>query len=143
MSKFLDKLKEQIKMHEGVETVVYLDTEGIETIGVGRNLKDRGLSDDEIDFMLDNDIIICENELTQSFDWYTDLDDIRKRVLIDMTFNLGMPRLKKFSKMISAIEEKEWTLASKEMLNSKWANQVGNRANRLSEMMEIGEDYIG
>ena len=60
-----------------------------------------------------------------------------------MTFNLGMPRLKKFSKMISAIEEKEWTLASKEMLNSKWANQVGNRANRLSEMMEIGEDYIG
>ena len=72
MSKFLDKLKEQIKMHEGVETVVYLDTEGIETIGVGRNLKDRGLSDDEIDFMLDNDIIICENELTQSFDWYTD-----------------------------------------------------------------------
>ena len=130
-------------MHEGVETVVYLDTEGIETIGVGRNLKDRGLSDDEIDFMLDNDIIICENELTQSFDWYTDLDDIRKRVLIDMTFNLGMPRLKKFSKMISAIEEKEWTLASKEMLNSKWANQVGNRANRLSEMMEIGEDYIG
>jgi lysozyme len=137
------KLHEQLRMHEGVENKVYLDTEGIETIGVGRNLKDRGLTNDEIDFLLDGDIKICVKELEQTFDWYDDLDDIRKRVLIDMMFNLGMPRLKGFANMLKAIEAGAWKNAAVEMLDSKWAEQVGNRASRLSEMMETGTDYIG
>ena len=95
-----DKLRQQIRMHEGVEYKVYEDTEGIKTVGVGRNLEDRGLSDDEIDYLLSNDIDICVKELEQTFDWYDDLDDIRKRVLIDMMFNLGMPRLKGFANML-------------------------------------------
>ena len=110
MSGFLDKLKDQIRLHEGVEKKVYLDTEGIETIGVGRNLRDRGLSEDEIDLLLDNDIAICEEELINNFEWYAELDEVRKRVLIDMAFNLGMPKLKQFAKMLDAIENKDWPL---------------------------------
>jgi lysozyme len=143
MSGFLDRLKEQIKLHEGVEKKVYLDTEGIETIGVGRNLRDRGLSNDEIEYILDNDIAICEEELISNFEWYPELDEIRKRVLIDMVFNLGMPKLKQFAKMLSAVELKDWPEAASQMLDSRWAEQVGNRAGRLAEMMESGEDYIG
>jgi|TARA_E500000305_G_scaffold76095_1_gene61848 lysozyme len=143
MSGFLDKLKDQIRLHEGVEKKVYLDTEGIETIGVGRNLRDRGLSEDEIDLLLDNDIAICEEELLNNFEWYAELDEVRKRVLIDMAFNLGMPKLKQFAKMLGAIENKDWANVASEMLDSRWAEQVGNRASRLSEMMETGEDYIG
>ena len=143
MSGFLDKLKDQIRLHEGVEKKVYLDTEGIETIGVGRNLRDRGLSEDEIDLLLDNDIAICEEELINNFEWYAELDEVRKRVLIDMAFNLGMPKLKQFAKMLGAIENKDWVNVASEMLDSRWAEQVGNRASRLSEMMETGEDYIG
>ena len=143
MSNQADKLRQQIRMHEGVEHKVYEDTEGIKTVGVGRNLEDRGLSDDEIDYLLSNDIDICVKELEQTFDWYDDLDDIRKRVLIDMMFNLGMPRLKGFVNMLKAIEARAWRSAAVEMLDSKWAEQVGNRASRLSEMMETGEEYIG
>jgi len=143
MSGFLEKLKDQIRLHEGVEKKVYLDTEGIETIGVGRNLRDRGLSEDEIDLLLDNDIAICEEELINNFEWYAELDEVRKRVLIDMAFNLGMPKLKQFAKMLGAIENKDWANVASEMLDSRWAEQVGNRASRLSEMMETGEDYIG
>ncbi len=116
-----DKLRQQIRMHEGVEHKVYEDTEGIKTVGVGRNLEDRGLSDDEIDYLLSNDIDICVKELEQTFDWYDDLDDIRKRVLIDMMFNLGMPRLKGFVNMLKAIEAGAWKNAAVEMLDSKWA----------------------
>ena len=138
-----DKLRQQIRMHEGVEHKVYEDTEGIKTVGVGRNLEDRGLSDDEVDYLLSNDIDICVKELGQTCDWDDDLDDIRKRVLIDMMFNLGMPRLKGFANMLKAIEAGAWKNAAVEMLDSKWAEQVGNRASRLSEMMESGTDYIG
>ena len=60
-----------------------------------------------------------------------------------MMFNLGMPRLKKFVNMLKAIEAGAWRSAAVEMLDSKWAEQVGNRASRLSEMMETGEEYIG
>ena len=60
-----------------------------------------------------------------------------------MAFNLGMPKLKQFAKMLGAIENKDWVNVASEMLDSRWAEQVGNRASRLSEMMETGEDYIG
>ena len=138
-----EKLKQQIRMHEGVKHKVYLDTKGISTIGVGRNLEGRGLSADEVDYLLGNDLDICVDELNKSFKWYAGLDDIRKRVLVDMAFNLGMPRLKGFVKMLEEIKKENWSEAAIEMLESRWADQVGNRASRLSEMMETGEDYIG
>ena len=134
------RLFTQLRLHEGVEHKPYKCTAGYLTIGVGRNIEERGLSDDEIDYILSNDVNIATDELVESFDWYADLDPIRQRVVIDMVFNLGMPRFKQFKNMIAAIESGDWMEASNQMMDSRWAEQVGLRASRLAEMMETGED---
>jgi lysozyme len=134
------RLFTQLRLHEGVEHKPYKCTAGYLTIGVGRNIEERGLSDDEIDYILQNDVNIVTDELVATFDWYPDLDPIRQRVVVDMVFNLGMPRFKQFQNMIAAIEAGDWMEASDEMMDSRWAQQVGLRASRLAEMMETGED---
>jgi len=134
------RLFTQLRLHEGVEHKPYKCTAGYLTIGVGRNIEERGLSDDEIDYILSNDVNIATDELVENFDWYADLDPIRQRVVIDMVFNLGMPRFKQFKNMITAIEAEDYVQASNEMMDSRWAEQVGLRASRLAEMMETGED---
>jgi len=136
----IDRLIAQLKVHEGVRSKVYLDTEGIETIGVGRNLRDRGLSDDEIEFLLANDIRDFQEEVDRTFGWWSDLDDVRQRVIVDMAFNMGLGSLSKFKNTLGHIEAGRYEEASVEMLDSKWARQVGNRAQCLSNMMKTGED---
>ena len=136
----IDKLIAQLKVHEGVRSKVYLDTEGIETIGVGRNLRDRGLSDDEIELMLANDIRDFQEEVERAFSWWSDLDDVRQRVVVDMAFNMGLGSLSKFVNTLAHIENGRYEEAGVEMLDSKWARQVGDRANVLSDMMKTGED---
>tara|TARA_R100001163_G_C5025462_1_gene167135 strand:+ start:62 stop:490 length:429 start_codon:yes stop_codon:yes gene_type:complete len=135
-----DRLIEQLKIHEGVRDKVYLDTEGIETIGVGRNLRDKGLSEDEINYLLMNDIDEFKSKVQDTWDWWDDLDDVRQRVVVDMAFNMGLGGLSKFKKTLGHIESGEYEEASEEMLNSRWAEQVGRRANTLSEMMRTGDD---
>ena len=137
----IDKLIAQLKVHEGVRSKVYLDTEGIETIGVGRNLRDRGLSDDEIELMLANDIRDFQEEVERAFSWWSDLDDVRQRVVVDMAFNMGLGSLSKFVNTLSHIENGRYEEAGVEMLDSKWARQGGDRANVLSNMMKTGEDH--
>jgi lysozyme len=136
----IDRLITQLKIHEGVRSKVYLDTEGIETIGVGRNLVDRGLSDDEIELMLANDIRDFQEEVESAFPWWSDMDDVRQRVVVDMAFNMGLGSLSKFVNTLAHIENGRYEDASVEMLDSKWARQVGDRANVLSDMMKTGED---
>ena len=136
-----DRLIDQLRLHEGVEKTVYDDSEGIPTIGVGRNLRDRGLSDDEIDYLLSNDIDIVVRELDNVMPWWKDLDEVRQRVLCDLVFNLGMPRFSGFKKSISYMKQQMWDQAANELLDSKWARQVGRRAERLSEMMRTGNDF--
>jgi len=136
----IDRLITQLKVHEGVRSKVYLDTEGIETIGVGRNLRDRGLSDDEIELMLANDIRDFQEEVESAFPWWSDMDDVRQRVVVDMAFNMGLGSLFKFVNTLAHIENGRYEEASVEMLDSKWARQVGDRANVLSDMMRTGED---
>lgn len=134
------RLAAQLRLHEGVEHKPYKCTAGYLTIGVGRNIEERGLSDDEIDYILSNDVNIATDELVDTFDWYADLSDVRQRVVVDMVFNLGMPRFKQFQNMISAIEAGDWSEAAAQMMDSRWAKQVGARAERLRDMMESGED---
>ena len=136
-----NRLIDQLRIHEGVEKTVYNDSEGIPTIGVGRNLRDRGLSDDEIDYLLSNDIDIVVNELDKVMPWWRDLDEVRQRVLCDLVFNLGMPRFSGFKKSISYMKQQMWDQAADELLDSKWARQVGRRAHTLSEMMRTGNDF--
>lgn len=133
-----EQLIDQLIDHEGMELEVYEDSLGIPTIGIGRNLVDRGITEDEARFLCNNDIDIVERELVAEFPIVAELDSIRQRVLIDMAFNVGVPRLTGFRKMWAAIHCGDYAEAAVEMMDSKWARQVGRRAERLSLMMETG-----
>lgn len=136
----MNRLRDMIKRHEGVETHCYKDHLGLETIGVGRCIAEGslGLSDDEIDYLLDNDIVRCIKELTRALPWFGLLDDVRKEALIDLCFNLGLTRLLGFKKALAAIEASDWDTAKVELLDSRWAAQVGNRAQEIAEMIRTG-----
>lgn len=134
-----NKLADQLVIDEGRKRRMYLDTVGKWTGGVGRNLSDRDFSDDEIALMLKNDIAIVMRELDINVPWWHLLCDARQNVLANMCFNMGINRLLGFKKMLSAIVMRRYDDAAKEMLNSKWAKQVGQRAVRLAEMMRTGE----
>ena len=131
-------LLEQLERHEGLRLKPYRDTVGKLTIGYGRNLDDRGISEDEAGFMLDNDIDLVVAEL-ERMPLFLGLNPVRQVVLANMAFNMGMPTLLTFRRMLGALAEKDWDRAAAEMLDSKWARQVGSRANELSELMRRGE----
>lgn len=154
-----DLLNELIK-HEGLRLTVYQDTLGIDTIGIGRNLQDRGISKEELaeldiptiehiyeygiteaDAMVlaENDVQIVEEELVRAHPCVDRLDSVRQLVLIDMAFNMGVPRLCKFFKMWAAIHENKFDVAAKEMLDSRWAIQVKSRSTKLAHAMHTGE----
>lgn len=123
-------------MDEGVRKFPYVDTVGKLSIGVGRNLADNGISDDEIDLMLTNDIARAEADARFLLPEFESLSEIRKYVICNMAFNLGRKKLSEFSKFLLAVHEERWADAAKEMLNSRWAQQVSERAVRLSLAMQ-------
>jgi lysozyme len=136
-----DKLLEMLKRHEGVRSHVYLCSAGYETIGVGRNISKSGmgLSDDEVNYLLENDILRVLKELSSEYPWFNDLDDVRKDAMIDISFNLGATRLRGFRRALAAMEVADYTLAAKEFLDSKWSRDVKGRAHELASMIETGE----
>lgn len=134
----VDKLIKQIKKHEGVDLHPYVDTVGKLTIGVGRNIQDNGISEAEAEFMLMNDLNAVMDE-AKKFEWYSSLNEPRKAVVLNMLFNLGLPRFKGFQNTIAFLIDGMYNEAAEEMLQSRWANQVGNRALELSEQMRTGE----
>jgi lysozyme len=119
--------KDLILKHEGLRLKPYHDTVGKLTIGVGRNLDDVGISEDEAMYMLENDIKRCENELREIFENFDELPDNVKIVLTDMIFNLGKNRFFQFKKMIAAIKEGDFKKAAEEAKNSRWCRQVKSR----------------
>ena len=132
------RLRNQLIYDEGVRSSAYQDSEDLWTIGVGRLIDEKKggkLSADEIEYLLDNDIDKIINQTTREFDWYYDLSEIRKEVILNMAFNLGIGGVKKFKNMIGALKRHDWEDAAREMLDSKWSGQVGQRAIRLSEAM--------
>jgi len=151
---------EELIKHEGLKLQVYKDTLGIDTIGIGRNLEDRGISQEELDdldipnmdviyeygiteadavYLAQNDVQIVEEELLRAHPCVDRLDSVRQLILMDMAFNMGVPRLCKFQKMWNAIHEEKYDVAAKEMLDSRWANQVKSRAIKLANAMHNGE----
>lgn len=137
----MSKLIEMIKQHEGVVPHAYQDSRGYWTIGVGRLIDkslDGGLSDAEIDYLLANDIKRCRAEAEQ-YPWFNKMNEPRQAVILSMLFNLGKPRFDKFQNMQAALLVGDYTLASHEMLDSRWASQVGRRAIEMSDMMQSGE----
>lgn len=137
----MDKLIEMLKRHEGVRSHVYLCSAGYETIGVGRNISKSGmgLSDEEVDLLLENDIERVIKELSSEYPWFNTLDDVRKDAMIDISFNLGATRLRGFKRALAAMEVADYKTASVEFLDSKWARQVKGRALELADMIRTGE----
>lgn len=135
---YRDQLRPILSRDEGVCTKPYRDTVGKLTVGVGRNLDDVGLSQDEIGLMLENDINRAEasaRRLVPSFDMLT---DARKCVVVSMAFNMGEAALSGFKNTLASINSGRWAAAAMGMRQSKWACQVGQRAERLAKMMEQG-----
>lgn len=142
-------LKAQLRLHEDERAKPYNDVSGKThrsligklTVGIGRNLEDKGLSPKEIEFLLDNDIDEVLGDLNRTFPWFANLSSNRQHVLMDMCFNLGLPRLLEFKNTLMFMSEGKYEAAAGNMLASKWADQVGNRAKRLAHMMKNDVDY--
>jgi len=136
-----EKLKAQLIIDEGYRGAVYFDTLGFATIGIGRMIdakKGGGISKDEALYLLNNDIDAINLRLTSELPWFKSLDDARQNVLLNMGFNLGVPGLLKFAKTLDYVKRGEYKKAAEEMKKSTWYNQVGDRAKRLSKVMETG-----
>ncbi len=138
-SKGLKKLLALLREHEGFSSTVYEDTRGYATIGFGRNVKTKGISRVEANYLLENDVEYFLDRLTSRLKCFNELDEVRKIVLVSMCFNLGYYGLCSFEKMLHAIALEMYDVASFEMLNSKWAKQVKGRAKELAQMMATGE----
>lgn len=132
-------LRDLLIRHEGMKLKPYLDCVGKLTIGAGRNLDDVGISQKEAEMLLENDIERSLALAESAFDWFYRLSPVRQDVILSMIFNLGIHGFLGFKKMIQAISIYDYELASREMLDSKWAGQVGKRAYELSEMMRTNE----
>ena len=133
----VDSLKERIKKHEGKVRKPYLDSVGVLTVGYGRNLEANPLSDDEIDLMFENDFRRALDG-AEGFFCYSQLNDTRRGVLIEMVFQMGVNGVCKFKRFLDAAMAEDWQKAHDEMLDSKWAKQVPSRAKELAEVFLNG-----
>ena len=134
MSDFLPDLVAELTRDEGLRLKPYLDTVGKLTIGYGRNLNDVGISEDEAQYLLRNDILAAERFLDANLPWWRRLDEDRQRVLCNMAFNLG-PHLLEFHQTLYYVANGDYESAANQMMLSKWAQQVGPRAKRLADRM--------
>jgi lysozyme len=135
------RLEETLMRHEGLRLEPYRCSEGKLTIGIGRNLDNNGISEDEAKYMMWNDVFECEEKL-RKFSWFESLSDIRQEILINLHFNIGHTSFLKFKKMIWALENGDYTGAATEMKDSRWYNQVGIRAEQLVKAMLSGSFFL-
>lgn len=144
-----DLLTTELIRDEGVRLNVYDDATGLPirpgstvkghpTIGIGRALDVRGLTPDEAQYLLSNDIDAFTLGLQQAYTWFNNLDDSRQRVLVNMAFNLGLAGLAKFPEMLEYLADGRYGLAASAMEDSLWYREVGQRAVRLVAMMRNG-----
>lgn len=132
-------IKNQLIRHEGLRLKPWRDGKGRLTIGVGRNLEERGISYQEAHDLLENDILRCEAELLDEIpEIYTSLNEARQIVLINMCFSLGINGLLRLNQTLGFLEEGDWERAANNMLASRWAKSAGRRALELVEMMRKG-----
>jgi lysozyme len=134
-----DRLITQLTRDEGCRLKPYKDSVGKLTIGIGRNLDDVGISQDEASVLLGNDIEKASAALRTQLPWTVNLDEARFGVLVNMTFNMGITTMLKFKDTLTHIQAGQYDLAAESMLKSQWARQVGARAQRLSDQMRTGE----
>ena len=130
---------EYIKSNEGLRLKPYKCSAGKTSIGYGRNIEDNGVSEDEAEYMLHNDITRCVDDLYSIFPYFQALEFDQQTALTDMMFNLGKTRFLKFKKMIQAVKDNDFGEAAKQILDSRYAKQLPKRAKRNAELIR-GED---
>ena len=141
------QLREQLKIDEGVKYEIYKDHLGYDTFGIGHLVVKEDVefgqsvgtkvSEDRVNKVFEKDVQKMIKEAKILFPNFDSLPEEAQQVIVNMTFNMGRPRLSNFKKFISYINESKWEEASKEMLNSAWAKQVGKRAQRLSDRIKV------
>ena len=142
----INKLREQLKIDEGVKYEVYDDHLGYKTFGIGHLVKTTDeeygwpvgtpVSEKRVNSVFDKDVETYIDESKKVFGNLEDMPQEAQQVIVNMCFNMGAPRLSQFKKFIKAIHDEDWKTASVEMLDSRWASQVGIRANRLSDRIK-------
>ena len=133
-----ETLEQMLERHEGCRNVPYIDSVGVQTIGIGHNLH-KPLSRAAIEQIFRDDIADAKNDCLHAFPFFADLTEARQCVLVNMCFNMGLARLKGFVKFLQAVELGDYETAATEMLDSLWAKQVKRRALELSNLMRGGE----
>jgi len=141
----LDKLREEIKYDEGSVNEIYLDHLGLATFGIGHLVTEwdeeygwevgTPVSEDRCNEVFDSDIQIVLSDCQHLYPDFNDLPEEVQRIIANMMFNMGRPRLSKFKGMKAGVDARDWNKAADEMVDSRWYRQVTNRAERLVERM--------
>lgn len=132
-----DTLTSDLKDHEAFCAKPYQDINGIWTIGYGWNLESTPMSEGAAEFVLKEHVLSAVAD-AERYPWFHELSHNRKRVVVNMIFNLGNKGFQGFKKTIAFIDGRDYEAAALEMLDSLWARQVGIRAEFLSELMFNG-----
>jgi len=152
----MDKLKEQLIRHEAIRYKPYDDATGKElkkgdmlqgklTIGIGWNLSDVPLPEAIVDVLYEISITSVDKELHEHLPWVYILDDVRRDVMRNLCFNMGMSKLLEFKNTLASIQmasttlvQSDWDTACEKLKNSLWYKQVGPRAVELVEQLRTG-----
>lgn len=127
----LADLKQELNLDEGVKRMPYVDTKGKVTIGTGRNLSDVGISWEENDLMLTNDIATACTGLDTHQSWWRSLPAQQARVMVNLAFNMGVAELDKFVVFLAAMRAQKWDAAADALRDSAWYGEVGQRGPRI------------
>jgi len=132
----IKRLKAQLVQHEGIRLTPYRCEAGKLTIGIGRNLEDKGISESEAHYLLENDIFEVLLDLAGLFPEFFYFPEEIQIVLTDMRFNLGYDSFREFQDMIGAVKDKDWPSMRAELIDSLWYRQVERRGPNLVEMVD-------
>ena len=131
----VENVKQTLVKHEGLRLHMYQDSVGIWTIGVGHNLEDKGISERVAALMLEDDIEDALTDLQRNINFFDELPEQAQEALVNLCFNLGIPRLMQFKKTLAFLKECKWEKAANELLDSRYASQVGYRAVEVAQMI--------
>ncbi len=142
----IDKLRDTLKIDEGVKYEIYNDHLGYPTFGIGHLVvesdEEHGkpvgtpVSEDRVNSVFEKDVAIMIDEAKKIFPNLDELPEEAQQVIVNMTFNMGRPRLSQFKKFIAGVNAGDWNKAAVEMMDSRWAKQVGARAERLRDRIK-------
>ena len=142
----IEQLREELKVDDGVKDEIYLDHLGLPTCGIGHLIQstdpEHGLEvgtkvdEERVNELFDQDVEVTTNECRLLYNNFDDLPEEVQRIIANMMFNMGRPRLSRFHKMKQAVDSGDWSEAAAQMKDSRWYNQVTNRAQRLVDRMQ-------